>query len=45
MIVESDVMFMNRIPFLVSFLIGANFTMVENVSQRSKTVLTNSIGK
>ena len=45
MTVESDVMFMNRIPFLVSFLIGANFTMVEYVSQRSKTVLTNSIGK
>ena len=44
MTVESDVMFMNRIQFVINVLIGANFTMVEYVSQRSKTVLTNSIG-
>ena len=43
--VESDVMFMNRIPFVVSVLIGANFTMVEYVSQILKTVLTKSTGK
>ena len=43
--VAADVMFANRIPFIVSVLIGDNFTMVEYVSQSLKNVLTNSIGK
>ena len=45
MTVASDVMFMNRIAFVVSVLIGANLTIVEYVSQRLKTVLTKFIGK
>ena len=45
MIVAADVMFANRIPFVVSVLRQVNFTKVEYVSQRLKTVLINSIGK
>ena len=45
MTVASDFMFINRIPFMFSFLIGSNFTMVEYVSQILKIVLTNSIEK
>ena len=43
--VAADVMFVNGIPFWVSVLRGFNFTMVEYVIQRLKTVLANSIGK
>ena len=44
MTVSTDVMFVKGIPFLVSVLRGVNFTMVEYVSQRLKTVFANSIG-
>ena len=42
--VASDAMFVNLIPFVVSFLRGVNFTTVEYVSQRLNTVINNSIG-
>ena len=45
MTVAADVMFVNGIPVLVSFSRGINFTTVEYVSQRLKTVLANYIGK
>ena len=45
MTVAADVMFVNRIPFVVSVLIGVNSTTVEYVSRRLKTILANSIGK
>ena len=38
-------MFVNGIQLLVIVLIGVNLIMVEYVSQRLKTVLTNYIGK
>ena len=38
-------MFVNGIIFVVSVLIGVNFTTVEYFSQGLNTVLTNSIGK
>ena len=45
MTIAADVIFLNNIPFLVSVLRGINFTMVEYVSQRLKTVLANYSGK
>ena len=45
MIVSADVMFVEEILFVVSVLRGVNLKMVEYVSQRFKTVLTDSIGK
>ena len=45
MTVASVIMFMNRIPFAVSVLIGANLTMVEYFIQILNTVLTNYIDK
>ena len=45
MTVAADIIFMNRIQFLVSVSRGANFTMVDNVRQRLKAILTESIGK
>ena len=45
MTVTYDVMFVSRIPFMVSVLRGVNLTTVEYVSQRLKTILANSIGK
>ena len=45
MTVAANVMFVNRTPFLVSVTIGVNFTTVEYVIQRLKTILTNSTGK
>ena len=43
MTVAADVMFVNRIPFVVSVLRGVNLTMVEYFIQWLKTVLANSI--
>ena len=43
-LVASDFMFVNGIPFVVSFSRGVNLTTVEYVSQRLKTVLVYSIG-
>ena len=45
MTVTADFLFVNGIPFLVSVLRGVNFTTVEYVSQRLKTVRAYSIGK
>ena len=45
MTVEAYVFFVNGIPFVVSVSKGVNFTMVEYVIQRLKTVLTNFIRK
>ena len=38
-------MFVNKIPFVVNVSRGVNFTTVEFVSQKLKTVLANSICK
>ena len=43
MTVAADVMFVNRIPFVVSVLRGVNLKMVEYFIQWLKTVLANSI--
>ena len=43
--VAAEVVFVNRIPFVISFLRGVNFKMVEYVSQRLNTVIANYIGK
>ena len=43
--VAADVIFVNRIPFVVSVPKGVHFKTVEYVSRRLKTILANSIGK
>ena len=43
--VTADIMFINSIPFVVSVSRRVNFTMVEYVSRRLKTVLTKYIVK
>ena len=43
--VEDYVIFLDGIPFVVIVFSGVNFTTVEYVIQRLKTVLANSIGK
>ena len=43
--VAADVMFVKKIPFVVSGLRGVNFIIVEYFTQRSKTVLAISISK
>ena len=42
--VADDVMFVNRIPIVISILRRFNFTMVKYVSQRLNNVLANSTG-
>ena len=43
LIVAADVMFVNVISFVVIVLRGVNFTMLNCVSRRLKTLLANSI--
>ena len=43
--VAADVMFVKKIPFVVSGLRGVNFIIVEYFTQRSKTVIAISISK
>ena len=45
MSVAADVMFVNKIPFVVSVSRGVNFTMVGYVIQNVNTIIANSIGK
>ena len=44
MSVAADVMFVNKIPFVVSISRGVNFTMVGYVIQKLNTIIANSIG-
>ena len=43
--VADGFMFVNVIPFVISVLRGFNFTKVEYVSQKLKTIIANFIGK
>ena len=43
--IAADVVFVNRIPFVVSVSTGVDFTTVEYVCRRLNTVITNSIGE